>query len=221
MAGDVPITRGDCVDSLSYDAKVKSDTVWDHPNNKKLKDTYKDRNVLMPGENLYMPDPELQWERDKKTGQTHIFKRTLPKKKFKFQIVQDKARTTITHTVKVDGLDVPAVAAGEWLECEIPPNAKEAVITLTYNRGQLLNYAYLKTREYKVKLGHVRPVTTAEGQEDRLRNMGFFAPLPDGAEPTLVEALERFQTSYGIEPADGVAGDDTINKLKELTGDPA
>ena len=220
MASDEPITRGDCVDSLAYKARVKSDAVWDDPANAQIKADCKDRNVLEHKGTLHIPDPEIKWERDKKTGQTHVFKRTLPKKKFRFQLVRDKARTTIPYTVKVDGVDTPATVSGEWLECEIPPDAKEAVITVTYTRGQLSNYLYLKTRDYKVKLGYLRPATTAEGQQDRLENLGFWAVLPDGTPPSLAEALTRFQASHGIEPADGVAGATTIEKLKELTGDP-
>jgi hypothetical protein len=66
----------------------------------------------------------------------------------------------------------------------------------------------------------LRPVDTPEGQEDRLRNLGFFADLPDGTEPTFEQALLLFQNSYGIEPNDGNAATDTVQLLKELTGDP-
>ena len=80
--------------------------------------------------------------------------------------------------------------------------------------------AILKQKKFTVKLGHLRPVDTPEGQEDRFRNLGLFSKLADKTEPNLKQVVALFQASHGIEPADGVINPPTITKLKELTGDP-
>lgn len=213
------------MDSLSYEARVRSDAVWDDPSNSKMKAERKDRNVLMPGEILTIPDPEVKWEDNKHTGLTHIFKRTLPTKEFKFQVLMGMPLTGGKLTacrpkIEIDGKEVTGTLTNDWVTCQIPPNAKEAVITLYYTLGQKELAEVLKERKYTVKLGFLRPVTTPEGQGDRLTNLGFMAPLPNGATPTLSQALKLFQASYGIKPVNGIAGDDTVKKLKELTGDP-
>lgn len=218
-----PVNRGDCVDSIAYDNRVRSDAVWNDAANQSIKDARKDRNVLMPGvDELTIPDPEIKWHTGRKTSLTHIFKRELPTKEFRFQVLLGNALTAFTYKLEIDGTDLTAKAKfdADWVTCQIPPNAKEAVITLSYTLGRVQKNAVLKERKYTIKLGHLRPLDSPQGQEDRLRNLGFYAPLPDGKTPTLDQALRLFQTSHGIDPADTNAAELTIDKLKELTGDP-
>lgn len=221
MPKPIAVKDGDCVESIAYKERIRPDVVWDDPANDALKRLRKDRNVLMPGvDTVNVPDPVVKWEPNKKTGQTHLFQLKLPKKKFKFQLVYDKARTDLTCTVEVDKTPVPAVIQGEWLVCEIIPDAKEAVIKVSYPSGVAGEKAPLKELVYTVALGHLRPVDTDEGIEDRLKNLDFFSLLPDKKTPTPAEALERFQRSYGIDPKAIDARERAIEKLRELTGDP-
>ena len=232
MPKTVEIEAGDCVDSIAYKERVSSDVIWNDDQNKPLRELGRDRNALLHRDStgtvrdkLYVPDPEIVWHPGRHTTLTHVFKRTLPKREFKFQVLMGEALKGFKYKVEIDGEEVkaePDKKDGSWITCQIKPDAKEAVITLYYPQGQLLNPVLKKEHQYRVDLGHLRPVDTVEGQEDRLRNLGFFAPrpdetLPDGKEPTFAEALLHFQASYEIDPADKATVDDT---LKALTGDP-
>lgn len=221
MPTPVNVNPGDCVESIAYKHRIRPDLVWDDGANQTLKDKRKDRNVLMPNvDTVIVPDRVVKWEPNKKTGQTHIFQLKLPKKKFKFQLVWDKARTNFACSVKVDGEPVTWVIDGDWLVCEIIPDSEEAVIKVTFPNAKAGNGAVLPEFIYTVSLGHLRPSDLDEGIEDRLKNLGFFTPLPEKKTPSLTEALERFQKSYGIDPTAMDARQKAIEKLRELTGDP-
>ncbi len=214
------IKLGDCVDSIAFSKQLRTDAIWDDDANKVLRALRKDRNVLFPGDVLTLPDKEIKWEAAKHTGLTHVFKRKLPTKEFRFQAVLGTPIKGYACTVTIDAVVVPSKVDGDWIVCQIPPNAKEAVITIDWNFGKSGADPILKQKIFTVKLGHLRPVDTPEGQEDRFRNLGLFSKLADKTEPTLKQVIALFQASHGIEPADGVINPSTITKLKELTGDP-
>lgn len=222
MPRRIPVQPGDCVDSLAYEAKVKSDAIWDDPANASMKATRKDRNVLMPGEQITIPDPELKWENNKHTALTHIFKRKLPTKEFRFQVCMGAPIVApYRFKIEIDGVEVPGNFAAGWVSCQIKPNSKLAVITLYHNRGKPGEPDVSKEHKYKIQLGHLRPVDTPAGQEDRLRNLGYIGPLlHKNRVNTFPEALRLFQLSYGIDPTASDADALTVRKLKELTGDP-
>lgn len=218
MPKDVTIVRGDCTDSLAYDNKVSSDAVWGA--NSGMHVTRPDRNVLMPGETLTIPDPEVTWEGGKKTGLTHVFKRTLPTREFKFQLVKGVPVTGYTCKIEIDGVEVAGTVAGDSITCRIKPNAKQAVITVEYQRGDVGAMVLAREHKYTIDLGHLRPVTETDGKDDRLRNLGYFNPvLLDNTVPSSARALALFQTSHGIDPTKPEAPDLTTDKFKELTGD--
>lgn len=217
----INVDPGDCIESIAYKNRLRPDLIWDDPANATLKATRRDRNVLLPGvDKVVIPDRPAKWDPNKKTGQTHIFQLQLPKKKFKFQLVSNKPRTDLTCVVEVDGKPVPSVVDSGWLVCEIIPDSKEAVIKVTYPSVKAGSDTPLTELVYKVALGHLRPVDTNEGIEDRLKNLGFFCNLPDNQPPSLDEAIERFQNSYAIDPTAADAREQMIEKLRELTGDP-
>jgi hypothetical protein len=186
---------------------------------------------MMENDPLHIPDAEITWHQNKQTALTHIFKRTLPKREFRFQVLRGVALKGYTYKVVVDGEEmvmVPDQADDTWLTCQIKPNAKVAEITLNYPLGEAQVLTVKKEHKYTVQLGHLRPADTPEGREDRLTNLGYMVPLPNKGhaalyrgDPDPQKALSIFQASHGIDPADGISTGPTIEKLKERTGDPA
>jgi len=220
MPETVDIKAGECVESIAFEKSLSSETIWQLPANDKLRGDREDRNCLLPGDLLTLPDKEDKWEEKKATGLTHIFKRQRPLKEFRFEVLLGVPISGYTVTVVVDGKSITPVVDTTWQVCKIPANSKEAIITIDFPHGVAKEDAHQPQLKYTVQLGYLRPVKTAEGQEDRLRNLGYFVPLGDGSEPTLKQALALFQASHNILPADGIATVDTLNKLKELTADP-
>ncbi len=214
------VAAGDCIHSIAYRAGVPFQRLWDH--NGALKNLRKDPAVLAPGDQVTIPAKRTAKVAKKKTSATHTFRRKETSWKYRLQILMgDQVRDNIACEVAVDGKDVPVKKSGQWVEFPIRPDAKEAVVKLAVIHGVKESPQAAEKLEYKIKLGHLRPVDTPEGQEDRLRDLGYYLAWPEGATPALADVLRLFQLCQKLDPADGVANEATRNKLKELTGDPA
>jgi hypothetical protein len=69
-----------------------------------------------------------------------------------------------------------------------------------------------------VKIGHLNPVTEAEGQRARLNNLGYRAGDAGCEDPTVLRsAIEEFQCDNGLK-VDGDCGTKTQEKLVEVHG---
>lgn len=214
------VAAGDCIHSLAYRAGVPFQRLWDH--NGALKNQRKDPAVLAPGDQVSIPAKRTAKVAKKKTGATHKFRRKETSRTYRLQILMgDQVRENVDCEVAVDGKDVPVKKSGQWVEFPIRPDAKEAVVKLSVIHGVKESPQAGEKLEYKIKLGHLRPADTPGGQEDRLRDLGYYLAWPEGATPALAEVLRLFQLCQKLDPADGVASEATLKKLKELTGDPA
>lgn len=214
------VAAGDCIHSIAYRAGVPFQRLWD--TNGTLKNLRKDPAVLAPGDQVAIPAKRTAKVAKKKTGATHTFRRKETSRNYRMQILMgEKVREDVACEVAVDGKDVPVKKSGQWVEFPIRPDAKEAVVKLAVVHGVKESPQAGEKLEYKIKLGHLRPVDTPEGQEDRLRDLGYYLAWPEGATPALADVLRLFQLCQKLDPADGVANEATRNKLKELTGDPA
>lgn len=220
---DIKLEAGQCIDSIAYKEEVPAAAIWDHPENQELKEQRKDPNVMMPGDPVHIPDPTMATFEGKQTGLTHVFQRSLPKKKFVFEVVGHEALEYTGYKVEVDGALVKTGDNEARVSCMIAANAQNATITLKYKRVIPGTGAVGGEHVYTVRLGRLRPLDTPEGQEDRLKNLGFGQRVVHrgGAAqvPTFPEAMELFQTSNGIEPADKDALQRALEQLKNLTGD--
>lgn len=230
MPKTVTVKRGQCIDSIAHDERVASDKIWldGGPNDALIKLRRRDRNVLMPGDKVEVPDRTYEWHSGKETSRTHIFKRTLPKRVFRFDVrLGEFAQTALAPppTIEIDGKPVPVVQDGQGYRCEIPAGAVRGKITLPLVRGQANNLTALQSIEYPLEFGVLRPLSTPEGQEDRLRNLGYWVQQPDAnpptafADPTLQQALAHFQVSQGLAVTDGSATPETLDRLHMLNGD--
>ena len=219
-ASPVTVARGDCVSSISTTARMPVDRIWTAGQNKVLKDLRKDPCVLMADDKVVIPK-RMDKAEYKETGSTHKFRLKDPRREYRLQILMgDKVREDVRYEVVIDGKPAEVKTTGPWVTFLTQPDDKEAVVTLYFTQGDKLKKVLIEKREYKIRLGHLRPVDTPEGQEDRLRNLGYYSCWPNGKMPTLQEALQLFQLSNGIDPANGKPSEPTLKKLRELTGDP-
>lgn len=212
------VVLGDCIASIAFQAGVTADSLWNA--NEAVRNLRKDRCVLMPGDSVTIP-PKRQNVVSKATTFTHKFRLKAVWEYGVEILLADIARDDVAFELSVDEKKAPGNKAGMWTTFRILPNSKAGKATVSFIRGKKLGKRVLEKFDYTIELGCLRPAETPLGAEDRLRNLGYYGCWPDGVTPAFEDVLRLFQLSNGIEPADGTRSPATINKLKELTGDPA
>src|SRR5690242_6075379 len=100
------IQQGDCLSNVAKRHGVEWKTIWDHAQNKALREKRKDPNILFPGDVLYIPDRELRWEQAKTTAR-HVFVVKPPKVKVRLRILEEgKPVSGAPFTLSVDGVEI-------------------------------------------------------------------------------------------------------------------
>ena len=202
-------------------------TIWDAPENQKLKDRRKNPNILYPGDELVIPDKETK-EESRPTEKRHKFE--LQGDKLMLRIVlldldkKPMSGCNCMLIVETDNKDFTTKSDG-LLEEDISEKA---------TTGKLLDKGKPGSgpptvREIPLKIGHLDPKDTVSGQVARLNNLGYNAgelpyhPLTDieadtlGKSPQFLSAVEEFQCDFGLQ-VDGICGKNTQAKLVEIHG---
>lgn len=207
----ITVAQGDSAESLAASNGLLLDTVWQHPNNQTLRQLRKDPHVLLPGDQLFVPDPQVK-QITKGTDQTYKFVRKgIPSKLHMVLLGEDKTPITDQPFIlTIDG-DTTQGRTGPTgvVEHTIPPGAKSGRLIVGTGRQQKI---------YSLSLGGLDPVTEVSGAQGRLKNLGFAIPNVDGQlGDETVQAISQFQQANGL-TATGQLDDATQAKLKEAHG---
>jgi hypothetical protein len=191
-------------------------TIWDHPENAKLKQQRQNPNVLFPGDQLFIPVREPR-EESGSTEKKHIFKTKQGRLMLRL-VLEDAYFNPIADAkceLTVEGQSVKLVTDGEGkIEKEIPATAQAATLIIR-DPATPANNAVIP-----MKIGELDPVEEISGQKARLNNLGYFAgPLDKQDERLFRSAVEEFQCEHmGPSAVDGKCGPKTQAKLKEVHG---
>jgi hypothetical protein len=207
------VKQGDHLSKIAKDNGFTDYTViWDHPNNSDLKKQRQNPNILLPGDQLFIPEMEEKQESGS-TDKKHTFK--VDKKTLKLRLVlediYEKPIAGAQCALLVDGQAYQLTTDGNGkLEQEIPLDAKEGALTI---RGDQTPFA---NDVIPIKIGHLDPVAEPSGQLARLNNLGYFPG--DGSDNDAFEsAIEEFQCDHGLK-VDGDCGSATQAKLEKVHG---
>lgn len=209
------VEQGDHLSKIAKDNGFTDYTIiWDHPNNADLKKQRQNPNILLPGDQVFIPDMEQKQESGA-TDKRHSF--AVDTKPLKLRLVLEDAYEKPIGgqqcALLVDGQVFQLTTDGNGkLEQEIPLDAKEGVLTI---RGDQTPFA---NEVIKIKIGHLDPIDEISGQVARLNNLGYFAGALDGSDDDAFEsAVEEFQCDHNLK-VDGICGPKTQAKLKEVHG---
>ena len=198
--------QGDCLSSIAFNFGFLPDTIWNHPSNLELKQKRKDPNILLPGDELNIPDKQIA-EYSRPTDALHKFRRKGVPSICRLQIFDgEQPRANQDYALVIDGIRFSGVTDGEGkLEQEIPPAAQKG--TLTIGPDQMT---------YDLQFGHLDPVGETSGVQGRLINLGYDCGEVTGEmnEPTQM-ALRAFQHRFQLDET-GEIDDDTLRKLEEI-----
>ena len=207
MAENYQVKQGDCIYSIAYDRGFFGDTIWDHPNNKDLKDKRTNPNVLLPGDNVYIPDKRLR-EYSETTNQVYKYKCKNTPKELRIQLkFLETPLKDVEYTLDIDGKEQKGKTDGEgWLKQKIVPNAKTAKLKLADGI------------EFDLRLGHLDPSDELAGVQERLQTLGLYAgPISGKHDEETKASLKVFQLTHDLE-ATGEADENTKKSLIEMTG---
>ena len=208
MAENYNVKQGDCIFSIAFEKGFFPDTIWNHPDNKELKEKRKDPNVLMKGDIVYIPDKRLK-EYSESTNQVYKYKCKNTPKLFQVQFVEyDKPVKEMDYTLEIDGAEFKGKTDGEgWIKQSIKPDAKSA--KLVFADGS----------EYDLKLGDLDPAEEIAGVQGRLSRMGFYdGPIDGKLTGDMKEVIKLFQQVNELNVT-GEVDSQTKDKLVQLAGE--
>lgn len=243
MSTEHVAAQGDCIDSIAKKYGFFADTLWQAEENRALRELRKDRNVLMPGDVVVIPDLRIRTN-SVATDKRHTFRRKGVPARLRMKFLRpvppreggggaaaggaadDPSRYEEVRSAAEEEFE-PIAGAAFVLEIDGAategrsdadglvdvPIPPEAV------RGRIRFFSGTADEiAYDLALGEMAPVDTVAGVRKRLANLGYPC-LPSGEEgdADLQEALRRFQIDQGLETR-GSIDQDTRDRLREVHG---
>lgn len=213
------VRAGEWVSKIAATHGFRWQDVWNDPHNGDLRSLRKDPNVVYPGDLLYIPMRKLR-EQSATTDNQHLYQLTLPKKKLKI-VLRDwegRPRGDLPCRLEIDH----RVCA----EVKYTDSQGQIIAMIAEGATDGLLYVGQDPEEvYQVLLGHLDPIDTAKGQQQRLVNLGHYRGKIDGMVGvetrkaiTSFQEFENFQAGQQVLKVDGILGPKTRAKLQERHG---
>lgn len=188
------VAQGECAGSIAARLGVDWREIWDHPNNAALRERARDPGALHPGDALFVPEPAPRWE-TRATGAWHRFKLTPARAEVRLRFVErDQPVAGAKYRFDVKGTEEPVREGmtdgdGRLVEA-IACDATEAVVEFPERR-----------LVYRLKLGHLDPVSEVTGAQARLGQLGYHdGPVSGELDDATALALWGFQLREGLSP---------------------
>lgn len=202
------VVAGDCLCSVAKTYGLSWDAIYNHPKNAPLRAKRPDPNVLYPGDVIAIPDTRPITAM-RATGEVHEFRVVVPRAVLKLKLTLDgEPLANEPYELLIDqGKQHNGTTDGEgFLTEKINPDARVARLFLGEERV-----------ERELRLGHIDPVDTIAGLQQRLKNLGFECPTTGKLCARTRRAFQAFQAQQSLEQSD-VPNQATQDKLLESHG---
>jgi hypothetical protein len=205
------VKPGECIESIAFEYGFFWEKIWNHPNNSKLKKKRKDQNVLLVGDEVFIPD-KTKKEVSKSTGEQHEFKFKGVPSKLEIQLLdtEGKPRKDLEYVLEIEGgkTHEDKVPGDGWIKKSVMPNAKKANLTLADKDGN--------KEIYEISLGKLDPIDDVRGAQQRLYNLGYVYTELDGTIGSGTKAsIREFQLDSDLDIT-GKLDAQTVDKLEKL-----
>lgn len=206
------VKQGECLSGIARQHGFSVDTLWNHPDNKALRDKRKSPNVLHVGDVIAIPDKE-QKQLKVTSNQTHQFQVKVKPPELRLRVLAGgKPVKGAAYTLHVDG------AEPEPKKARKTDGDGMVIAPVGHAAGAASVSVQAQNTVYEVKLGHLDPVTEATGARARLRQLGYFpGPVGGGADALFQVAVWLFQNNHGL-PTTGALDDATREELEKAYG---
>lgn len=211
------VKQGDCLASIAHlygfaDYKV----IYDHPENSEFRKARPNPNLIMPGDQIFIPDRELK-SLSVDTDKRHRFVVNRSKTVLRVVIRNEDGEPcdSVPYQILLGGVIESGVTdANGLINHHVPADLKEATLDVWVGTGD----CECIPQRWILKIGYLDPVEYSSGIQGRLNNLGFDCGKVDGIiGPKTKAAIKRFQEQHGL-IVDGIAGPKTQAKLKTEHG---
>jgi Putative peptidoglycan binding domain len=210
------VEQGEYLASIAKDYGFSDwHTIYDHPDNAELKKMRPNPDILLPGDELFIPDKQLKQE-SCATEKKHRFQVKVPKAFLKVVLKDGSGRPIKNqpYTLRVGWLTRKGTTDATGLvQQKVPTGIQDALLILDKRKTHL-----------PLKIGHLDPIHDGDGKQAivsgiqaRLNNLGFECGKEDGdSDSDTQEALKRFQeTAMGRQNPDGEPDQATLDALRQ------
>lgn len=186
------------------------DDIWNAPKNEPLRQSGRSRDVLHPGDILYVPDTPPDPSALTLTAENG-YAAAIPVIRVEIAFAaDDEPRASQKYRVELPGRTIEKTTGADGVV------AFDAPVTLRFATIEFID----PPASYRVHLGGLDPVRERSGQLQRLRQLGYLPETPPAEEVTgeaLRAATSRFQRQQGLTPS-GDMDDETAARLERAFG---
>lgn len=206
------IRQGDYLTKLAHTMGFEADSIWEHPKNEQLRQKRPNKNLLHPGDILWVPDAAEHRRLVIHEGTTNRYVARVPGVYIAVKL-QVGGEPLAKEPFRIMGLGEPIEGETDekgYVRAGVPVHVREIEV-----------YLPERDRTLRLRVGDLDPVDTVSGIKKRLMHLGYYQPTRVGVEnegvdgEALVSALKSFQSDKGLAPS-GKVDEDTS---KALTGD--
>ncbi|MFO0614898.1 MAG: peptidoglycan-binding domain-containing protein [Polyangiaceae bacterium] len=207
------VHQGDYVDKLAAAAGADPDEVWNHPKNAELRGKRASKDVLCPGDIIYLPSgPRDGLDCDRGTTNRYVAK---VKKRQLAIVFDDTEQPHANLDYEIRGL--PKRPGDQNPRGKTDGDGKTTLEVPVFVRHLTLYFPALH-HEVALSIGDLDPTDESSGVVRRLQNLHFLAQLEtEPKEMHVTRAIRDFQAAYGLEVT-GVADEPTQKMLIEKAG---
>jgi len=210
MAENYRVKQGDCISSIAFEKGFFPDTIWNHPDNKDLKEKRKDMNVLLPGDMVFIPDRRLK-EISEPTNQVYKYKcKNIPAMLMLELLDAGDPIKNAAYRFEIEGKSFEGKTDSQGrIRIPLIPNARKALLLVEDGARRF---------EYELDLGHLDPVEEVIGFKKRLKNLGYEpGSLNTDLGLDLAKAIRCFEADNKLDQT-GEMSDSNRKKLVEIYG---
>jgi hypothetical protein len=185
------IAQGDCLLSIAHRYRMSEQTIWNHGPNAALRARRNHPNQLAPGDELHIPAREDAIH-SVQTERRHRFRVTRSDCEIVIRLVERaEPRRGVRYTLLVEGEERAGATDGDGCIRErVSRSARSGTLVLHLAAGD---------RCFPVRIGHLDPIETVTGVQERLNHLGFMAGAIDGwIGPETQRAIRVFQHARGL-----------------------
>lgn len=208
-AGTHVVEPGECMASIADQRGFFWQKLWEHPKNAGLRQQRENPNVLLAGDEVFVPD-RMEKRVPVSTEHRHVFRRKGVPSCVRFRVMEHgRPLADVPYVLELEGGVHRDTADGDgYISLPVAPGARSGVLTVETDLGPVT---------YEVGLGRLDPVTEVAGVQQRLRNLGLDCEASGELDEPTREALAAFQSENDL-TASGKIDQATRDRLVAMHG---
>jgi len=202
------VRQGECISSIAARSGLTEEEIYNHPSNASLRKSRSSRNVLNPGDRVFVPDTERR-EEICATARVHRFIVRIPKVDLRIILADHTGKPFAGRKFRVSapGLSVSGTTGSDGLvKVSIPATLETAMLSAWLYEDDT---AAEPDAEYELHLGHLDCHDTITGIQARLQNLGYGCPVSGNICDATRVAINQFLLDHNQPLAED--GADPIN----------